>query len=432
MAKRLWMATVLVLALAASMLMSTPVQAQGEVTTTEEMTATESTTGTAEAGQGTAAPAADTPSVTASDQESDGNSVIVENVVAAQAGWMVIHADADGRPGPVLGQTPVAPGTTDNVVVILDEPIAGETPLWAMLHVDAGVRGTYEFPGADVPAMVDDAIVMAPFVATAPGGEVELMDLVDTAASNEQLSTLVAAVQAAGLVDALKGEGPYTLFAPTNEAFAALPQGTLDQLLADPAGDLSQILLYHVVSGRLTTADMTGGLEVVAQQGSPLTFSVDGEQVMVNDATVEVADIEATNGVLHVVDTVLMPPAEGAEAPAEAEPTATPAAEEEATPAAEEEAMATPAAEAEAEATATPAAEEATPAAEEEAAATPAAEEETPVTATPAPEGEGKGGAPGTLPPTGAEPAGAGTTFAVVVAVLLALTAGVLVRRRMA
>lgn len=111
---------------------------------------------------------AETPAVHVSDQETDGTQVTVDQVVAAEAGWLVIHADGDGRPGPVIGKTAVPAGTTDNVVVVLDEPIYGETTLWAMLHVDAGEIGTYEFPGADGPVRVDDAVVVSPFTATAP------------------------------------------------------------------------------------------------------------------------------------------------------------------------------------------------------------------------------------------------------------------------
>ena len=106
---------------------------------------------------------ADSPVVEAEDQVSDGSQVTVARVVAAQAGWMVIHADADGKPGPVLGQTAVAAGETENVIVMLDEPVDPDSPLWAMLHVDEGTQGVYEFPGADVPVMVGDAVVMVPF-----------------------------------------------------------------------------------------------------------------------------------------------------------------------------------------------------------------------------------------------------------------------------
>lgn len=112
-------------------------------------------------------------SVLVSDQDSDGSSVTVDSVTAAVDGWMVIHADVDGSPGPVLGQTAVPAGTTDSVVVMLDPPLTAYGQLWAMLHVDAGEVGTYEFPGPDAPAMENGNIVMAPFrvtVSTANAG----------------------------------------------------------------------------------------------------------------------------------------------------------------------------------------------------------------------------------------------------------------------
>lgn len=115
--------------------------------------------------------AQDGPSVVAEDQDSDGLMVTVRSVRAAQSGWMVIHLDQEGRPGPVLGQTAIPTGDTDNVIVFLEDDIAGETTLWAMLHIDAGQAGVYEFPGPDVPARVGDDIVMTSFVVTAPEAE---------------------------------------------------------------------------------------------------------------------------------------------------------------------------------------------------------------------------------------------------------------------
>lgn len=164
----------------------------------------------------------------------------------------------------------------------------------------------------------------------------EMMDIVDTAASSEAFSTLVAAVQAAGLVDALKGEGPFTVFAPTNEAFAALPPGTVDALLADPTGDLTNILLFHVVGGKVMAADVADGLTATALQGGELAFDVADGAVTVNGVNIISTDIEATNGVIHVIDAVLLPPAE--EAAAEATPVATEEPAAEATPVATEEA----------------------------------------------------------------------------------------------
>jgi uncharacterized surface protein with fasciclin (FAS1) repeats len=270
--------------------------------------------------------AQETPSVTASDQDSDGASVTVDSVTAAVPGWMVIHADNNGAPGPVLGQTFVEAGTTEGVVVELDPPLEGSVTLWAMLHIDEGVAGTYEFPGADAPVREGDMIVMQPFAANvammteesdegsdeAMAADAMAADIVDTAVAAGSFNTLVAAVQAAGLVDALKGDGPFTVFAPTDDAFAALPAGTVDALLADPTGDLTQILLYHVVPGQVMAADVTDGLEAATLQGGLLSFSVADGYVKVNDANVTATDIVASNGVIHVIDAVLMPPTDEA------------------------------------------------------------------------------------------------------------------------
>ena len=104
-------------------------------------------------------------SVTAADQDSDGTNVTVASVSAAVPGWMVIHIDDNGSPGPVLGETAVPAGDSSDVVVAIDPPLEADTTLWAMLHVDEGVIGTYEFPGADVPVKDGDMVVMTPFTA---------------------------------------------------------------------------------------------------------------------------------------------------------------------------------------------------------------------------------------------------------------------------
>jgi uncharacterized surface protein with fasciclin (FAS1) repeats len=143
-------------------------------------------------------------------------------------------------------------------------------------------------------------------------------DIVDTAVAAGSFTTLVAAVEAAGLVETLKGEGPFTVFAPTDDAFAAIPKETLDALLADPSGDLTQILLYHVVPGKVMAADVTDGLEAATVQGAPVNFTIADGVVKINDATIVTTDIEASNGVIHVIDAVIMPPADEAAAATEA------------------------------------------------------------------------------------------------------------------
>ena len=134
-------------------------------------------------------------------------------------------------------------------------------------------------------------------------------DLVDTAVSAGQFNTLVAAVQAAGLADTLKGPGPFTVFAPTDAAFAALPAGTVADLLKpENKAKLASILTYHVVPGKVMAADIAGkAMQVKSVQGQEL--AVDATTgVTINGATVVTADIDTTNGVIHVVDAVLMPP----------------------------------------------------------------------------------------------------------------------------
>jgi uncharacterized surface protein with fasciclin (FAS1) repeats len=135
----------------------------------------------------------------------------------------------------------------------------------------------------------------------------EAADIVAIASSDENFSTLVAAVAAAGLVETLQGEGPFTVFAPTNEAFAALPAGLVDKLLLPENKDLLvKILTYHVVSGTVLAADVTAG-DVPTVEGQNITITTD-MGVKVNGATVTATDIIASNGVIHVIDAVILPP----------------------------------------------------------------------------------------------------------------------------
>ena len=133
-------------------------------------------------------------------------------------------------------------------------------------------------------------------------------DIVDTAVDAGQFKTLVAAVQAAGLVDTLKGDGPYTVFAPTDEAFAKLPEGTVENLLKPENKDqLIAVLTYHVVPGKVMSSDIAGKkIEAATVQGSELTIDA-MKGVKVDNAKVIAADIEASNGVIHVIDTVVLP-----------------------------------------------------------------------------------------------------------------------------
>jgi uncharacterized surface protein with fasciclin (FAS1) repeats len=132
-------------------------------------------------------------------------------------------------------------------------------------------------------------------------------DIVDTAVASGKFNTLVKAVGAAGLVDALKGTGPFTVFAPTDAAFAALPAGTLDGLLKDPAA-LKKVLLYHVLSGEVMAAQVKDGMTANTLEGAPVKFAVSNGAVKINDANIVTTDIKTSNGVIHVIDKVILPP----------------------------------------------------------------------------------------------------------------------------
>jgi uncharacterized surface protein with fasciclin (FAS1) repeats len=136
------------------------------------------------------------------------------------------------------------------------------------------------------------------------------VDIVDTAVANGSFTTLVAAVQAAGLVETLKGPGPFTVFAPTDDAFKKLPAGTVEDLLKpENKEQLVKILTYHVVSGDVRSAALAGKVTpATTVQGGALSIDATGEGVKIGEATVVTADVATSNGVIHVIDTVLMPP----------------------------------------------------------------------------------------------------------------------------
>jgi uncharacterized surface protein with fasciclin (FAS1) repeats len=134
-------------------------------------------------------------------------------------------------------------------------------------------------------------------------------NIVELAGATGNLSTLVAAVKAGDLVETLQGDGPFTVFAPTDEAFAALPKGTLESLLKPENKDkLVKILTYHVVSGKVKSSDLKDGMKAKSVQGSDIKISLAGKKVSINDANVTSADVMASNGVVHVIDKVIMPP----------------------------------------------------------------------------------------------------------------------------
>jgi uncharacterized surface protein with fasciclin (FAS1) repeats len=153
---------------------------------------------------------------------------------------------------------------------------------------------------------VIDSVIMPPSMTA----EADAQSIVDIAVADGRFTTLVAAVEAAGLAETLSGEGQFTVFAPTDDAFAALPEGTVESLLEDPEGALTDVLLYHVVDGAVMAEDVVGLSAAPTLQGQEISISVVDGQVFLNDTVqVIITDIMASNGVIHVIDGVLTPPA---------------------------------------------------------------------------------------------------------------------------
>jgi uncharacterized surface protein with fasciclin (FAS1) repeats len=150
------------------------------------------------------------------------------------------------------------------------------------------------------------ALGLGVFGVQASRAEYQAKDIVDTAVAAGQFKTLAAALQAAGLVDTLKGDGPFTVFAPTDEAFAKLPAGTLDALLKD-IPKLKGILTYHVVAGKVMAADVVKLKSATTVNGQSVKIKAEGGKVMVDNANVVKTDIECSNGVIHVIDAVILP-----------------------------------------------------------------------------------------------------------------------------
>ncbi len=168
--------------------------------------------------------------------------------------------------------------------------------------IEAGASGAAPAE-ASAPAGAPAAPAPAAIPEQTPSG-----NIVQVAQSAGQFNTLLAAVQAAGLTSTLEGPGPFTVFAPTDAAFAKIPKSTLDSVLADKA-TLTKILTYHVLPGKVTSDQITNGQTAQTVEGQSVTFAVNGNSVKVNDANVVQADVLASNGVIHAIDTVLMPPA---------------------------------------------------------------------------------------------------------------------------
>ena len=158
--------------------------------------------------------------------------------------------------------------------------------------------------------MLSLALVLCCLMVSAAVTYAQEKDIVDTAVGAGSFNTLVAAVKAAGLVDTLKGPGPFTVFAPTDDAFKKLPAGTVEDLLKpENKAKLTAILTYHVVSGKMMAAEVVKMKSLKSVQGSPIKVTVKGDKVTVAKAAVVKTDVMASNGVIHVIDTVMMPPA---------------------------------------------------------------------------------------------------------------------------
>jgi uncharacterized surface protein with fasciclin (FAS1) repeats len=170
----------------------------------------------------------------------------------------------------------------------------------AILFIGILVAGCTSTPPAPVVTPVPTAV---PTTAAPP-----MKTIVETAVADGRFTTLVAAVQAAKLDGALSGPGPFTVFAPTDDAFKNLPPGTVESLLKTPEGQLKQILLYHVVDGKVMAADVVKLSSAKTLQGSNVNITVKEGVVKINDATVKITDIQTKNGVIHVIDKVLIPP----------------------------------------------------------------------------------------------------------------------------
>lgn len=189
-----------------------------------------------------------------------------------------------------------------NKKVALFLSVAG-TSLMMGLPVMAGVSTT-----AENGTFSDEAIAQSVTETFGSTMAMSHLTIAEIAAGSESFTTLTTALEVAGLTDTLSGEGPFTVFAPTDEAFAALPEGTLEQLLQPENREiLVQVLTYHVVEGSVMSGDLST-TQVPSIEGRPINVTVGEGRVMVNSANVVQADIEASNGVIHVIDQVILPP----------------------------------------------------------------------------------------------------------------------------
>ena len=182
------------------------------------------------------------------------------------------------------------------------------------VHVGGATVTTPDVMASNGVIHVIDSVLLPPsFAATPQVAPNSTSDIVDTAVSAGQFTTLATALDAAGLIDTLKGPGPFTVFAPTDAAFAKLPAGTLDSLLADP-DTLRSVLTYHVLPGRVTAADAANLQSATTVEGEDVSITANDGAVQIDDANVTQPDVVASNGIIHVIDTVILPPSIAAQA----------------------------------------------------------------------------------------------------------------------
>jgi len=224
-----------------------------------------------------------------------------------RASWQEMLNPSDG----VVPVVVVAPSTALEQITQHEAVAASGT---------ATMPGTTTVPGtATMPALADEAATGDAVESQETAKELAIDDSAGMMADKDIAETLVEANDylalliasgASGLTDMLHSEGPYTLFAPHDTAFAELPEGGLEELMANPSGELARIVKYHVVDGVVTTAEMIDGEELETLEGSPIIVTIDGDSILVNGAAIVDPDIRASNGVIHVIEAVLQPPSE--------------------------------------------------------------------------------------------------------------------------
>jgi uncharacterized surface protein with fasciclin (FAS1) repeats len=190
---------------------------------------------------------------------------------------------------------------SNGVIHVIDSVIMPPT-----MSAGAAVTGTETMTGT---TEMTGTMEMTPTATMTATDAITTGNIISTAIAAGNFTTLAAALTAADLVETLQGEGPFTVFAPTDEAFAKLPAGTVEDLLKpENKANLIKVLTYHVVPGRVTAADVANLTAATTVEGQDIAIKVEGGNVMINNATVTTADIMTSNGVIHVIDTVILPP----------------------------------------------------------------------------------------------------------------------------